>query len=95
MLKRFVYTSYGKRKKKNLFSRLNVEFQGHWAFVKNSGTWIFVSRIKQELCSLGCSNLVCPLHVKRERSLFILKVKGQGHWAFIKNSGTWNIVSRI
>ena len=54
-----------------------VKFQGHWAFTKNSGTWILVGRIKQELCSLDCSNLVCTLHMVKGRSLFIFKVKGQ------------------
>ena len=69
MLKLTVYTSYGKRKK-------SIYFQGHWAFIKNSGTWILVQRIKQELCSLGCLNLVCTVHMERGRSLLIFKVKG-------------------
>ena len=48
MLKRRVYTLYGQRKKP-IFSRSNVKFQGHCVFTKNSGTWILVGRIKQEL----------------------------------------------
>ena len=44
MLKLNVYTLYGQRKKP-LFSRSKVKFQGHWAFTKNSGTWILVGRI--------------------------------------------------
>ena len=50
-----------------------VKGQGHWAFTKNSSTWILVG----EQCNLGCSNLVCSLHMERGRSLFIFKVKGQ------------------
>ena len=68
MLKLTVYTSYGKKK--------YIYFQGHWAFIKNSGTWILVRRIKQELCSLGSLNLVCTVHMERGRSLLIFKVKG-------------------
>ena len=37
---------------------------------------ILVGRIYQELCGLGCSNLVCTLYMER-RSLYIFKVKGQ------------------
>ena len=57
---------------KSLFI-FKVKGQGHWAFTKNSSTWILVG----ELCNLGCSNLVCSLHMERGRSLFIFKVKGQ------------------
>ena len=42
----------------------------------NSGTWILVGRLLQELFGLGCSNLVCILYMDRGRSLFIFKVKG-------------------
>ena len=70
MIKLIMYTSYGMKKSK-------VAVQGHWAFIKNSGTWILVGRIYQELCSLGCSNVSCTLHTKRGRSLFIFKVKDQ------------------
>ena len=38
MLKLSVYSLYGQRKKP-------IYFQGHWAFRKNSGTWILVGRI--------------------------------------------------
>ena len=38
---------------------------------------ILVGRIKQEVCDLGCSNLLCTLYIERGRSLFIFKVKGQ------------------
>ena len=38
---------------------------------------ILVGRIWQELCGLGCSNLVCTHHMERGRSLYIFKVKGQ------------------
>ena len=75
MLKLSVYTLYGQRKKP-IFSRSKVKFQGHWAFTKNSGTWILVGRISQELYSIGCSNLVCILNMERGRSLLIFKVKG-------------------
>ena len=44
MLKLSVYTLYGQRKKP-IFSRSKVKFQGHWAFTKNSGTWILVGKI--------------------------------------------------
>ena len=54
-----------------------VKFQGHWAFTKNSGTWILLGRILQELFGLGCSNFVCILYMDRGRSLLIFKVKGQ------------------
>ena len=91
LLKLSVYTSYGKRNK----PISKVKFLGHWAFTKISGTWIHVGRIYQGLCSLGCSNLVCTLHMERGRGLFIFKVKVQGHWAFIKISGTWILVGRI
>ena len=60
---------------KSLFI-FKVKFQGHWAFTKNSGTWILVGRLLQELFGLGCSNLVCILYMDRGRSLFIFKVKG-------------------
>ena len=59
-----------------LISRSKVKFQGPWAFTKNSGTWILVGRLLQELFGLGCSNLVCILYMDRGRSLFIFKVKG-------------------
>ena len=62
-------------------------FQGHWAFIKNSCTWILVGRINQELCSLGI-NQVYTLHMERGRTLFIFNVIGQDHWAFINNFGT-------
>ena len=70
MIKLIMYTSYGMKKSK-------VAVQGHWAFIKNSGTWILVGRIYQELCSLGCSNVSCTLHTEKGRSLFIFKVKDQ------------------
>ena len=67
---------YMDRGRSLFFSRSKVKFQGHWAFTKNSGTWILVGRISQELYSLGCSNLVCILNMERGRSLLIFKVKG-------------------
>ena len=36
-----------------------------------------LERVLCPVCGLGCSNLVCTLHMERERSLFIFKVKGQ------------------
>ena len=45
MLKLSVYTLYGQSKKPIYFIRSKVKFQGHWAFTKNSGTWILVGRI--------------------------------------------------
>ena len=56
--------------------KVKIKFQGHWAFTKNSGTWILVGRIWQELYSLGCSNLVHILNMERGRRLLIFKVKG-------------------
>ena len=44
VLKLSVYTLYGQRKKP-IFSRSKVKFQGHWAFTKNSGTWILMGWI--------------------------------------------------
>ena len=52
-----------------------VTFQGHRAFTKNSGTWILVGRIQQELFGLGCSIVVCIFYMDRGRSLLIFKVK--------------------
>ena len=45
LLKLSMYTKYGKRKKPIDFQVPKVTFQGHWAFTKNSGTCILVSRI--------------------------------------------------
>ena len=42
VLKLSVYTLYRQGKKPIFF---NVKGQGHWAFTKNSGTWILVGRI--------------------------------------------------
>ena len=39
------------------------------------GSTILVCRIYQELCGICCSNIVCTLHMERERSLFIVKVQ--------------------
>ena len=36
-----------------------------------------VVHISSKNCGLGCSNLVCTLHMESERSLYIFKVKGQ------------------
>ena len=68
-----------------------VKFQGHWAFTKNSGTWILVDRIYQELYSLGCSNLVCILNMERERNLLIFKVKGQIPWSLGLYKEFWHL----
>ena len=44
LLQLSMYTSYGKRKKP-IYFRSKVKFQGHWTFTKNSRLWIFVGRI--------------------------------------------------
>ena len=44
LLKLSVYTLYGQRKKP-IYLRSKVKFQGHWPFTKNSGVWILVGRI--------------------------------------------------
>ena len=48
----FVYTLHMEVEEAYLFSNSKVTVQGHWTFITNSGTWIIVGRIYQELCSL-------------------------------------------
>ena len=45
MLKLSTDTLYGQRKKPIYFQGQRSNFKDHWAFTKNSGTWILVGRI--------------------------------------------------
>ena len=45
----------------------------------------------QELCGLGCSNLVCTLYMERGRSLFIFKVKGEISKSLGLYKELWNL----